>query len=187
MHRYNYRSYDEYLEQQVDAYHRKLYTHQCALEENIQILSDYLAGRRGSEVKGLCHGVRSGLEVGWFEKHLPGALVLGTDIGSAAGDKVIQWDFNKENKKWVGYFDFVYSNSFDHAYDPQQTLNIWLEQLKPDGLLLIEHNGRDEGANRTDCTGMNMVDWLSFARVVDILFLDATQRQRYKIVMVIEK
>ena len=35
-------------------------------------------------------------------------------------------------------FDIVYSNSFDHAYDPTKAILAWKDQLTTDGVLVIE-------------------------------------------------
>ena len=33
----------------------------------------------------------------------------------------------------------IYSNSFDHSYDPVKCLNTWKDQLSSDGSLYLEH------------------------------------------------
>lgn len=184
---YKYESYHDYISTQVAANRRKISTHQCATEENIKILSEYLRKYIGNNLQGMCHGCRSDLEQRWFRENLIDADVFGTDLQSHGKRNIIKWDFNTPKTEWLKRFDFVYSNSFDHAYDPAVTIRVWLNQLKPNGMLLIEHMGRDEKANRTDCTGMTIADWLSWVNVVDIIFLDATDRQRYKIVLVAKK
>ena len=90
---------------------------------------------------GLCHGVRRGKEQSWFRKKLDGANVIGTDISETATqfENTVQWDFHDDNPDWQGKCDFVYSNSWDHAYDPGKAFAAWSRCLKPGGWLLIDH------------------------------------------------
>ena len=63
----------------------------------------------------------------------------------------------KKNKDWIGKFDFVYSNSHDNSSDPIQTLKIWSEQIKPKGVILIEHSRSGHGIRHVsdiDCWGI---------------------------------
>ena len=43
-------------------------------------------------------------------------------------------------KDWVGKFDFVYTNSLDQSFKPNLAIETWLNQLKPDGYLFVEHS-----------------------------------------------
>lgn len=38
--------------------------------------------------------------------------------------------------------DFVYSNSFDHSYDPEKCLNAWMSCLKKGGICILEHTSQ---------------------------------------------
>jgi hypothetical protein len=44
--------------------------------------------------------------------------------------------------EWVGAVDFIYSNSFDHTYDPQKCLDAWVSCLTRCGVCVIEHWGK---------------------------------------------
>ena len=90
---------------------------------------------------GLCHGVRRGKEQAWFRKKLRAANVIGTDISDTATqfENTVQWDFHDDNPEWQDRADFVYSNSWDHAYDPGKAFRAWTRCLKPGGWLLIDH------------------------------------------------
>ena len=61
--------------------------------------------------------------------------VIGTEISDTAGQfaNTVQWDFHDVNGEWVSRFDFVYSNSLDHAWNPKFALQTWLNQLNPKG------------------------------------------------------
>ncbi|MFP4125625.1 MAG: methyltransferase domain-containing protein [Alphaproteobacteria bacterium] len=132
-------------------------------EENIAFLADYLKRRLGRVDFGLCHGTRRGAEQAWFRQYLgEGAEVLGTEIADSATDfpQTVQWDFHDVKDAWVGAADFVYSNSFDHAYDPEKALNAWVRSLKPGGMCLIEHTKahRPDKTSRRDPFGARLED-----------------------------
>lgn len=104
------------------------------------------------KIQGLCQGVRNGFEISWFKKHLSGRAecIIGTDVDpNAARDDVIIHDFNQANPDWFGRFDFVYSNSHDHALNLQKTLNIWVQYLNLGGILILEH-GKGHGEQYTN-------------------------------------
>ena len=110
-------------------------------KDTIDFLADYLSRKLPSVTRGLCHGTRRGEEQRWFSEKL-GVEVIGTDIGDSATSfpNTVQWDFHETLPDWVRAFDFVYTNSHDHAYDPKKAFDAWVDQLKPGGVLLIEHS-----------------------------------------------
>jgi len=155
---HKYSNYDEYVSCQLAGNERKK-TRVWAVEENIARIAAWLKPRQPAT--GLCHGTRGGYEQAWFAKYLDDCAVIGTEIGDASAPDTLQLDFNKRHPQLVGAFDFVYSNSFDHAYDPVQTIRIWFEQLRPGGSLILEWDRRNEhtGAvglpvNKLDCVSM---------------------------------
>lgn len=119
----------------------QVYAHQ----ENIAHLARYATKRCGPALRVLCHGSRNGAEVQWFKQHLPdAAAVLGTDISDTAAQfpDTVQWDFHEPREDWLGAWDVIYSNSWDHAYDPKRAFRNWMECLTPRGVLLLEHSIR---------------------------------------------
>ena len=68
----------------------------------------------------------------------------------------IQWDFHEINPDWVNKFDFVYSNSLDQSNKPKEALQVWLNQLKKDGILIVEHSNEHgpQGASEMDPFGV---------------------------------
>jgi hypothetical protein len=130
--------YAEYTKQQEIANNAKL-SHTWAFKENIEAISKYIK-RRINPQMGICHGTRRGDEQRWFMEYLPSCNVIGTEIASTATQfpNTIQWDFHNVKPEWIASFDFVYSNSFDHTYDPDKCLNAWMSCLKTDGLCIIE-------------------------------------------------
>ena len=65
-----------------------------------------------------------------------------SDISDTATnfENSIQWDFHDENPDWLGKFDFVYTNSLDQSWKPKLALSTWLNQIKNDGIVIIEHS-----------------------------------------------
>ncbi len=131
--------YEKYRSIQEEGNKRKI-TNVWADEKTIAFISTYLKQRQPNLSRGLCHGVRRGNEQRWFAEQL-GVEVLGTDISQTATQfpNTVQWDFHDTNPDWLGAFDFVYTNSHDHAYDPKKALEAWIEQLRPGGAVFLEH------------------------------------------------
>ena len=103
-------------------------------------LAKYLTAIVPHPTFGLCHGTRNGNEQRWFRQALPGCDVWGTEISPDAASIpcTIVWDFHEAKPEWVGACDFIYSNSFDHSYDPSKSLAAWMSCLKPDGVCFID-------------------------------------------------
>jgi len=74
-----------------------------------------------------------------FKKHLPDVRIIGTDLypDPAATEKIEKHDFHILKPEWEFSFDFVYSNSLDHSYNPQLAVYVWMESLKPEGRLFL--------------------------------------------------
>lgn len=161
MKHYQYRDYDHYVKSQRAGYDRK--KNRCwANEENIAAICDFLklradnSGSNGERYKaeyGLCHGTRAGYEQKWFMRHLgKTSSVIGTEIGDTEAENTFQRDFNNEYSDFLGVFDFLYSNAFDHAYEPQKTIVVWSRQIKIGGVIVIEWDERNEHTGAVDGT-----------------------------------
>ena len=139
---HEYESYEQYKAIQTSANRRKI-ERVWADEGTLTLLCSELrqefAGRSG--LVGICHGTRNGFEQGFFASQAGFDEVFGTEISDTAErfPRTRQWDFHDVNSEWVRKFDFVYSNSLDHAWNPKLALETWLNQLKPDGILALEH------------------------------------------------
>jgi len=151
--------YEKYKSVQEEGNKRKLNS-VWVLEENIAFLSDYLRSKIKDPKFGICHGTRRGKEQEWFSKYL-GCKVIGTEISSTANNfpNTIQWDFHKAKSEWKSAADFIYSNSFDHTYDPENCLNTWISCIRIGGYCIIEHSSlhQPEGANQLDPFGADIV------------------------------
>ena len=106
--------------------------------------------------KGICHGVRTGNEVYLCQDVIGGSWV-GTEIVEELcdGDTVIYHDFSIPKDNWLGAFDIVYSNSFDHSRDYYKTIKTWLDQLTNKGRIYVEwtpwHERLGKRGNLADC------------------------------------
>jgi hypothetical protein len=151
--------YERYREVQQTANKGKL-NEVWVREENIAFLAHYIRSLIPSPQFGICHGTRRGREQEWFRKHV-GCEVIGTEISDTATSfpHTIQWDFHDVRPEWMGAADFIYSNSFDHSYDPEKCLNAWMSCLKAGGVTIIEHTSLHEpaGASERDPFGADLI------------------------------
>lgn len=151
--------YDEYKRVQEKANRRKI-DRVFASRAGIALLSGYLLRHLGRPARfGLCHGTRRGLEQAWFKDCL-GCPVLGTEISSTATDfpDTIEWDFHEVKPEWLGVTDFIYSNAWDHSFDPERCFNAWMSCLHPGGLMMLEHSSQhgDGSTNAIDPFGIDL-------------------------------
>ncbi len=148
--------YEAYKEIQTKGNHRKL-DHVWVREENIAFLADYVKRVVGAPAFGICHGTRRGKEQAWFRQHL-GCEVLGTEISDTASQfpNTIQWDFHQVKDEWLDAVDFIYSNSFDHSYDPGACLDTWMGCIRRPGVCILEHSSGHEHANALDPFGASI-------------------------------
>lgn len=156
---HQYPSYETYVEVQTAGNRAKL-KRQFVKKSHVAALAEHLRATLGTVGFGLCHGTRAGREQRWFRKHLPGAEVIGTEISDTATEfpHTVQWDFHAENPDWVGRADFVYSNSWDHAFDPERAFTTWIRQLRPGGRLLLDYTAGQapHAANALDPFGIEL-------------------------------
>ena len=145
--------YQNYIKTQKAGYEKKkdrIWTNQ----QNIRHIAERILLPNNLKT-GICHGVRTGYEVWWFREYLH-SDVIGTELGAADPPHVYEWDFNKQNPEWIGKFDFVYSNSHDHAFDIHETLKTWKEQIRPGGALILEHSPGHEASTELDPIGLQV-------------------------------
>jgi hypothetical protein len=153
MERYPYTGYDEYKKAQLDANFQKL-DKVWVVRQEIELAAQYIRQHISNPSFGICHGTRNGLEILWF-RELLGIDVIGTEISPTASQfpHTLQWDFHDIREDWIGQADFIYSNSFDHTYDPSYCLDQWMRCLKPRGICIIEWNEDNLHASRWDPFG----------------------------------
>ena len=135
---YKYKDYDHFVERQT-FYNKKKLHWVLIKEEHIE----WMVSRCSFPSTIICHGTRNGKEQQLFKKHTgPSSYVIGTEISETATKfpMTVQHDFAIPKKEWIGYFDIVYSNSFDHSFDPDKTMTTWIEQLANNGKMFIDWN-----------------------------------------------
>ena len=127
---YKHKNYKEYKNAQINKNKKKI-NHVWVKIHELQLISKKIRKYVPKASFGLCHGVRNAWEVQQFRKLL-GINVLGTDIAPSASDfaNTIEWDFHNIKDKWINKVDFIYSNSFDHSYDPEKCLDAWMKCIK---------------------------------------------------------
>ncbi len=91
-----------------------------------------------------------------------GTTVIGTEISDTATQfpDTIQWDFHEIKAESRDAVDFIYSNSFDHSYDPERCLNAWMSCLRPGGICILEHSdahSSQKGSSELDPFGAHLV------------------------------
>ena len=135
---YDYKNYDEYVKHQTYANKVKLDWVYAR-----QFIIDIVCDNSSKETNNiLCHGTRNGAEQKMFLSRFPKAKVIGTEISETATkfELTVQHDFHEENPEWINKFDIVYSNAWDHSYDPIKSITAWKNQLNDKGKLFIEHD-----------------------------------------------
>lgn len=198
---YDYRQngefdYNSYKDTQIAGNKRKI-ENVWVNEENIKFISAYLDAELKKIQFGLCHGTRRGLEQKWFAKYLH-CTVIGTEISDTATEfeNTIEWDFHNVKDEWINAVDFIYSNSFDHSYDPKACINAWADCLRSGGICVIEHTSGHEKATKLDPFGAKiqllpylLTTWLhGKCSVVDVLDSPVlTQNQSYVKFVVLQK
>ncbi len=187
-HDYGSQGYEKY--RQLQIFHNKRKIDQVwADAETLSVVADYLRKHLDEVLGGICHGTRRGFEQLELSRQL-GCPVIGTEISDTADQfpNTVQWDFHERKEEWRGRFSFVYSNSLDQAFDPRKALATWTEQLRPEGLLFIEHTMAHsaEGASEMDPFGVHpmLLPYLLFEwgrgryRLADILERHDDRKQR---------
>jgi SAM-dependent methyltransferase len=181
-----FKNYDYYKEQQIRKNRRKLEQVSADTEDECGAIAKYLQLHRPGASDGICHGARNGFEVECLRQRMPGCKVTGTDIAPTATQfkNMLVWDFHNPNPAWTGKFDFVYSNSLDHAYDPEKAVGEWLRQLKPGGCCFITHSKWHRARSRgdyADCFSASHEEYADMfnrlGRVADVLLLERKLRR----------
>ena len=110
-----------------------------ASEANLKYLCQWLKTHQMKPNFVVCHGTRNGFEQRVFADSF-GCQVIGTEISSTAVEypMTVQADFHDLRPEWEGKVDVVYSNSLDHAYDPEKALRAWSQTVKDGGVIVLD-------------------------------------------------
>jgi hypothetical protein len=182
---HQYDNYTAYLAAQRAATTRKRRNQWCT-EEDMAYLAKMLVRRGLPTASVLCHGTRSGLEQKWMLKHLRenGAepfMVIGSELvpdvalRGRVDPATFSHDFNFCKPDWVGRFSVVYSNSFDHAFNPVDTLRMWAAQLHPGGTIVLEHTRFHTRTGPTDPTGGTLAEYRELIAECGLVLVDTLQ------------
>lgn len=129
-----------YEKVQVAASEAK-YNLSWAKKDNCERIVQIMQTSEGPIRSILCHGVRNGSELVFF-REAGVAEVVGTDLyvpqGAETPEGVVKHDFSNPEPMWINKFQYVYSNSLDHALSPIETLIVWGEQIVESGSILLE-------------------------------------------------
>lgn len=153
-----FRDLASYRAAQIATNARKI-SHVFACEDELQAIAADLQ-THVRPASGICHGARNGCEVETL-RNLLGCDVQGTDIAPTAADYgLIQLDYHTLPTGWEGCFDFVYSNSLDHAYAAAKAIDAWSRSLRIGGRLYVSHCRNCESAqNEADCFGATLREY----------------------------
>jgi len=139
---HKYKNYEEYKKTQIYFNKEKL-NKVWADEDTLKIISNFIKENiKSDSIKGICHGSRNGFEQKYLNNQINKSDIFGTDISDSAinFENSVVHDFHEIREEWKNNFDFIYSNSLDQSYDPRKALTVWLDQLKKDSYLIIEHS-----------------------------------------------
>jgi hypothetical protein len=132
---FEHKDYNHYYQAQLKKYYRKKKNVWVTKEEIIMIVK-HIKKHLGNVESGICHGTRTGWEIQQFKKRLK-CDVIGTEIAPNDIPDTIEWDFHNIKDEWLGKFDFIYSNSFDHSNKPKYCIGQWMTCLKPRGICYV--------------------------------------------------
>lgn len=169
MRTYQYKNYDEYVEKQT--FYNKQKLHWDFLDHNS---INFIASKNMFASYIICHGTRSGKEQQYFKEILgPTSYVIGTEISETATQfpMTVQHDFAIPKSEWINKFDILYSNSFDHSFDPYRTMNTWIDQINDNGKMYIEwsQTENDSNSEMDPCAG-SLKEFEIFLREYNLIF-----------------
>ena len=175
MTQHHYPDADAYRAAQVEGNTRKR-DRVWALEENIRWLAEHVVPRGAPwDLPWNPHRARGGVVREVHRRH------VGTRHGYRPERRdrlrTVQHDFHEPRDNWLGAMDFVYSNSHDHARDPERALRTWLAQLRPCGVLILEHTDYHEQLTDYNCwavTVTELVRMLCGMSGADAWYIDTT-------------
>lgn len=138
----------------------------------------------------ICHGVRLGFELDMFrESFNDQGKWIGTEIVKELcdGENIIHQDFSVAKEEWIGKVDLIYTNSFDHARYPEETIKTWLSCLSPNGRAYIEwtrwHSKLGKRGNKADCFAADLEEYREMfeeaGEVEDVLMTSGRNQKGY--------
>jgi len=181
MKQWKYKDYEEYKKVQIKFTNSKIKIGASWVNPyDIKALVRYIWEYNAEVSSGLCHGTRLGVEqkefINTFNSIGLDVTVIGSEISPDVVKKspnTIEWDFHEVKPEWINSIDFIFSNSFDHSYDPERALDSWMSCLSEKGLCFIEWTKFDVDNREGDPFGATYEEYKemfnSKYEVVDIL------------------
>ena len=135
-----FETYEAYVAAQIAANQLKFH-HVFAEDPELRAIADYVRRHQPDARTGLCHGVRNGYEVHRLRTCIPDVDIRGTDIAPsiASVPHCLHWDMHELKPEWRGAVDVIYSNSWDHTYDPPLLFACWSDCLSPTGRAYLSY------------------------------------------------
>lgn len=166
---WKYKNYDEYVAEQTRGNKQKL--NWVYVNENV---IKYISDKVPTAQNIICHGTRNGAEQKFFKKYNQNAYVIGTEISETANkfEMTVQHDFSIPKDEWVNKFDIVYSNAFDHSFDPYKTIITWKNQLSDNGLLFIEYSEKQSVCEPVDCLSASLQEIVEIIEKSDLIITE---------------
>jgi predicted secreted protein len=177
---FKYNNYNEYVDSQIEANIRKN-KNSYVDPVSLGVVISYIISNFEFNPKFiLCHGTRQGFEQNFikqeFKKHNIDVEILGTEISPTAKnfENTIQWDFNLLKEEWINNVDMIYSNSFDHCYDPNACLDTWMTCIKESGICILEYSPIcDVKSSKSDPLGASLNEYKEFItrkyKILDVI------------------
>lgn len=158
--------YERYKKIQIEGNKQKL-TQQWVDQASIEYLASVIQAEVHPVNFGICHGTRRGLEQAWFRSYLE-CEVIGTEISDTANQfpHTIQWDFHEVKPEWISAVDFIYSNAWDHSYDPYKLFTNWMSCVRPGGVCIIDHSPHHQQATELDPLGMSREEMIELLKQI---------------------
>ncbi len=158
---YKHKSYNEYVSAQIKKNLEKI-DNIWVTEKEIRKIAELINENVKDKKFGICHGVRNGWEVKRLRQLLK-IEVIGTDISPTASrfENCIQWDFHNIKNEWLNNVDFIYSNSFDHSYDPYFCLDNWMKCIKKHQGICLLHwmKTNEKRIDPADCFAGSYIEY----------------------------
>jgi hypothetical protein len=183
---FKYDSYDHYFESQAKKT-RSHFDGEWTKDSSIDFVSNFVKDNIPGYKFGICHGVRNGTEVKKFNDSLK-CNVIGTELVRVRETpNVIIHDFHDVKEEWVDNVDFIYSNAFDHSFNPDHCIKQWMSCIKKDtGLCFVEWTKNDVRSNKVDCFAANREEYVEFfSKNFDVKMIPLDNDERKTTIFVI--
>ncbi len=151
-----YPTYDAYRDEQCKYANKK---RQVVFEDEKTIENLCVKMRSRSPepfTQGLVHGVRNGKFMTFIKQSL-GIDLVSTEISPARSTDRPEsveggWDFHNVKPEWENSFDFVWSSSYFHSYDPYKCIQQWMKCVKrgSTGQCILLHHAPGETAKQVE-------------------------------------